>query len=244
MQHPLASDVFRRSAVYEPARSWSLTTSQPNFHYYHSHRTNPIRLRSLSPIELPRLSFDYHQPLLCKTCHRYDFSRLNLTHREPSFFPPAHNSYRIQTDYDRFHARPNRSFKRRWKTLGLVLIFYFYLRNNLRLAKQLDTYYQRDYRRIRFLELLTAVHRVYLEPKSPIHKALSTAVHSSAVLLSQETLFHCVETIITQITSFIPSQGILGTNSDDSVLIYLLTCSLEQYPSTYFWSIERHLFVD
>ena len=241
LQHPLASDIFQRSTLYEPIRSWSLTGSHQNFHDYHAYRTKPVFSRSISPIALPRLSFDYHQPLLCHTCRRYDFSRLNLTHREPSFFPPAHNSYRLQTDYDRFHARPNRVFRRRWKTVGLVLMFYFYLRNNLRLAKQMDTYYQRDYRRIRFLELLTAVHRVYLEPRSPIYKALSTAVHSSSILLSQETLFACVESIINQITNFVPSQGILGTNSDDSVLIYLLTCPLEQYPATYFWSIERHL---
>ncbi|CAF4297269.1 unnamed protein product, partial [Rotaria magnacalcarata] len=107
---------------------------------------------------------------------RYDFPSLNLYNRESSFFPLAQHYYRFQTDYERFHQTKNYTtrqltLKRRWKAYGFILIFYFMLKNNLRVAKQKQTYYHRDYRRIRFLELLTAVHRVYLEPNSPIYKA-------------------------------------------------------------------------
>ena len=122
------------------------------------------------------------------------FLYLNLYNREPSFFPLAHNYYRLQTDYEKFHIKKDYSIKRsnlkqRWKIYGFILIFYFMLKKNLRLAKQKDTYYQRDYHRIRFLELLTAVHRVYLEPNSSIHKSLSYVINSSSKILNQENIF-------------------------------------------------------
>ncbi|CAF3889172.1 unnamed protein product [Rotaria sordida] len=248
-EHLLPSDIYCRSNTYKPTRSWPISTRYHSFNTYHFNDIRPILPRPISPVEFPRISLDHYRPLFfCKNCCHYDFSNLNLYNREPSFFPLAHNYYRLQTDYERFHTNKIYTIKRinlkqRWKIYGLIIIFYFMLKKNLRLAKQKDTYYHRDYHRIRFLELLTAVHRVYLEPYSSIHKALSYVVNSSSKLLNEEQLFHCVRTIINEITSFLPSDGILGTNSDESVLIYLLNCSLEQYPSTYFWSIERHLLL-
>jgi hypothetical protein len=244
--HVLASDIYCHSSTYKPIGSWQTPTR------YHSINIRPIDIRPIlprpiTPVEFPRITFDdYKLPSYCKNYHRYDFSYLNSYNREPSFFPLAHNYYRLQTDYDNFHikkisTRKRIHSKKRWKIYGFILIFYFMLKRNLRLAKQKDTYYQHDYRRLRFLELLTAVHRVYLEPNSPIYKALSHVVNSSSKILNRNNFFSSIQTIINQITNFLPSEGILGTNDDDSVLIYLLNCSLEQYPSTYFWSIERHL---
>lgn len=240
--HLLASDVYCRSSQYKPIRTWPIRTSR-----YYSYSPRPILPRPITPVELPRINFDRYLPsLYCKNCYRYDFSSLNLYNREPSFFPLAHNYYRLQTDYENFHVKKHSSSKRwklkqRWKIYGFILIFYFMLKKNLRLAKQKDTYYQRDYHRLRFLELLTAVHRVYLEPNSTIYKSLSYIVNNSSKIVNQEKFFLSIRTIITQLTNFLPNDGILGTNSGESVLIYLLNCSLEQYPSTYFWSIERHL---
>jgi len=231
----LASDVYR-SNPYKPIRSWPISSR------YSSFNPRPILPRPITPVEFPRFTHDHYQPpFYCKNCHRYDFSYLNLYNREPSFFPLAHNSYRLQTDYKNFHIKKRIHLKHRWKIYGFILIFYFMLKKNLRLAKQKDTYYQRDYHRLRFLELLTAVHRVYLEPNSSIYKSLSYVVNSSSKILNEENLFSSTRTILYQLTNFLPNDGILGTNNDESVLIYLLNCSLEQYPSRYFWSIERHL---
>jgi hypothetical protein len=245
--HLLPSDIYCRSSTYKPLRSWPSLTRYRNLSTYRSYDTSFLLPRPISPVELPRITFDrYQPPFYCHNCHRYDFSYLNLYNREPSFFPLAHNYYRLQTDYENFHIKRTYSikrinFKKLWKIYGFILIFYFMLKRNLRLAKQKDTYYQRDYHRLRFLELLTAVHRVYLEPSSPIYKSLSYVIHSSSKVLTQENFFSCIRTIINQITNFLPNEGLLGTNTDESVLIYLLHCSLEQYPTRYFWSIESHL---
>jgi hypothetical protein len=244
----LPSDIYCRSTLYKPIRSYSTATGYRDLNTYRSLNLRPILPRPISPVELPRISYDrYQPPIYCKHCHRFDFSYLNSYNREPSFFPLAHNYYRLQTDYENFHQKKKISsikrmnLKQRWKSYGFILIFYFMLKKNLRLAKQKDTYYQRDYHRIRFLELLTAIHRVYLEPNSSIHKALSYVINSSSKVLNRENIYSSVRTILNHITNFLPNDGILGTQSDDSVLIYLLNCTLEQYPSTYFWSIERHL---
>ena len=246
--HLLASDVYCRSNRYEPIRSYPVPSRYHSFSTSRSYDYRPTLPRPISPVEFPRISFDrYRPPICCQNCHRYDFSYLNSYNREPSFFPLAHSYYRCQTDYENFHLKKSFStrrrinYKQRWKSAGFILIFYFMLKRNLRLAKQKETYYQRDYHRIRFLELLTAIHRVYLEPNSPIYKALSYVITNSSQILSEESLFWSARTILNQITNFLPSVGILGAQSDQSVLIYLLNCSLEQYPATYFWSIERHL---
>jgi hypothetical protein len=239
--HLLASDIYCRSRLYKPI------PLLPTPNQYRSYNTRPILPRPISPVEFPRINYHHYQPpIYKKNYHDYDFSHLNLYNREPSFFPLAQNYYRLQTDYENFHikkafSRKRMDLKKRWKIYGFILIFYFMLKKNLRLAKKKDTYYQRDYHRLRFLELLTAVHRVYLEPDSPIYKSLSHIVNSSSKVLNQENFFSSIKTIINQITNFLPNDGILGTNNDESVLIYLLNCSLEEYPSTYFWSIERHL---
>ena len=151
-----------------------------------------------------------------------------------SVFPLARHSHRFQTDYHRVdtHRRANR----RWKSVVCILIFYFRLKENLRRAKGKPTYYQRDYHRLRFLELLTAVHRVYFEPNSAIYKCLAMVVQRDA-----PPVMKCAATILDQLIHFRPQFGILGTSSDESVLIYLLQCSLNDYPRNYFWSIERHL---
>ena len=240
--HLLASDVFCRTSLYKPLRSWPTVSYR-----YNSYVPRPILPRPITPVEFPRITYDRYQPsICCKNCHRYDFSYLNLSNREPSFFPLADNYYRLQTDYEKYHknkygSKRRRYLKKRWKIYGLMLIFYFMLKKNLRLAKQKDIYYQRDYHRLRFLELLTAVHRVYLEPNSSMYKSLSYVVNSSSKVLSPDILSSSVRTIIYQLTNFLPNDGILGAANNESVLIYLLNCSFEQYPSTYFWSIERHL---
>ncbi|CAF3675206.1 unnamed protein product [Rotaria socialis] len=244
----LPSDVFCRTNTYKPIpMPQPIPTRFSSFNIDRSLDMRPILPKPITPVELPRINLTrYQSPLFCQHCCRHDFPSLNSYNREPSFFPLAQHYYRFQIDYERFHQ--NKSYttrqlnlKRRWKAYGFILIFYFMLKRNLRVAKKKKTYYHRDYCRIRFLELLTAVHRVYLEPNSPIYKALSYVVNHSSQLLNEEQLFHCAETIINNISDFLPHNGILGTNSDDSVLIYLLNCSLEQYPPTYLWSIERHL---
>ena len=243
-QRLLASDIYCRSNIYKPIYSWSMS---PQYRSYNSYGIRPILPKPISPIRFPLVTLDrYRPPYYCKNCHRYDFSYLNLYNREPSFFPLAKNYYRLQTDYENFHINRNRiirriNLRRRWKVYGFVLIFYFMLKRNLYLAKKKDTYYHYDYHRIRFLELLTAIHRIYLEPNSPLYKSLSCVVNCSFQLLNEEKLFHCARRIIDEIIKILPIKGILGTHNDESVLIYLLNCSLEQYPSTYFWSIERHL---
>ena len=245
--HLLASDVYCRSSLYRPIRSYPISNRYRHSNSFRSYDLRPLLPRPISPVELPRISTDRHQPsVYCQYCHRFDFSSLYSYNREPSFFPLAHNYYRLQTDYENFHIKKPLSIKRinlkqRWKAYGFILIFYFMLKRNLRLAKAKDSYYQDDYHRIRFLELLTAIHRVYLEPNSPIYKALSSAINNSTKILNEENLFSSVRTILRQITNFLPDDGILGTQSDESVLIYLLNCTLDQYPATYFWSIERHL---
>lgn len=242
--HLLASDVYCHSSLYKPIRINPITRITPR---YSSYTPRPILPRPITPVELPRLNLDqYKPPSYCKNCHRYDFSCLHLYNREPSFFPLADNYYRLQTDYEKFHLKKlskkkSWHLKQRWKIYGYIVIFYFILKKNLRLAKQQETYYQRDYHRLRFLELLTAIHRVYLEPNSPIHKSLSSVVTNTKKIFNEEYFFSSVRIIIDQITNFLPTLGILGTSSNESVLIYLLNCTLEQYPSTYFWSIERHL---
>lgn len=242
----LPSDVYRYSTTYNPLPKQSLPMRYSSFNIYKSDDTRPILPRPSTPVALPRISHYHRQsPFYCHSCHRFDFSKIYSYNRESSFFPPAEDFYLLQTDYDKYyknriyHTRRFKS-KRNWRIYGFILIFYFMLKKNLRLAKQKNIYYHRDYRRIRFLELLTAVHRVYLEPNSPIHRTLSHVVHAS-YLLSERKLFLCAEIIINNITNFIPRTGILGTSSNDSVLIYLLSCTLEQYPSTYFWAIEKHL---
>ncbi|CAF1261363.1 unnamed protein product [Adineta steineri] len=232
-QRLLASDIFCRSTAYKPIRSLSLSNRYQNINPYHS----------IASIELPRVNPNQYQiPFCCKNCHSHDFSYYNVSDRQPSYFPLAQKYHRLQTDYNTFHTLIKRkNLKQRWKIYGFILIFYFTLKNKLRVAKQKHTYYQHNYDRIRFLELLTVIHRVYLDPNSSIYQTLSYVIKISNKLLNQTNLFHCVQTILDQITNFLPKYGIVGTNSDESVLIYLLNCSLEQYPSTYFWSIEKHL---
>ena len=216
LQHSLSSQ------RYHPPLSYSTFTT----------RYSPSPFLSQS-VEFPRLTFEQYRPSL--RINRFEWSQLNTFNRQPSFFPLAEYSYRYQKDYHR-QRLSEYSFKRRWKSIVYVLIFYFYLKRNLQRAKKKSTYYQRDYHRLRFLELLTGIHRIYLEPHSTIYQCLSSIVHSSS-----PNLYQCVEIIYDQITHFHPQFGILGTSSEESVLIYLLQCSLEQYPKSYFWSIERHL---
>lgn len=245
----LPSDIYCRSTLYNPLRSYSLSSRYRYSNTFRSYDSRPLLPRPLSPVELPRISLDRYQPPsfgYCQSCHRFDSSSLYSYNREPSDFPLAHNYYRLQTDYEKFHLKKPFSIKRtnlkqRWKAYGYILIFYFMLKRNLRLAKIKASYYQNDYHRIRFLELLTAIHRVYLEPNSSIYKALSSVINNTSKMLTQENLFSAVRTILHHITNFLPNDGILGTQSDESVLIYLLHCPLAQYPSTYLWSIERHL---
>lgn len=241
----LPSDIYCRSSTYQPLRNYV----HSNRYSFRSYDYRPILPRPISPVELPRLNFDrYQPPAYCQNCHRYDFSKLNLYNREPSFFPLAQNYYNLQTDYEDFYAKKTVrsdyqrfSARQRWKIYGSIVIFYFLLKSNLKLAKQKRSYYQRDFHRIRFLELLTAVHRVYLEPTSSIYKSLSHVLNQQTKISNENKLFSCIQTIIDQLTSFLPKNGILGTQDDESVLIYLLNCSLDNYPTTYFWSIERHL---
>jgi hypothetical protein len=170
--HLLASDIYCRSTTYKPIRSWPITNRYHTFNTYRSPNIHPILPRPISPVELPRISpaefpriSSYrYRPICCKNCHRSDFSYLNLYNREQSFFTLAQNYYLLQTDYEKFHTKKVYSInrfrlKQRWKVVGFILIFYFILKKNLRLAKQMDTYYQRDYRRLRFLELLTTRDR-------------------------------------------------------------------------------------
>jgi len=243
----LPSDVYCRSSAYQPIRTYKYPNRYSNLRSYDY---RPILPRPISPVELPRLNFDrYQPPAYCQNCHRYDFSKLNLYNREPSFFPLAQNYHRLQIDYDNFHTTKSSgrfehhrfTARQRWKIYGSIVIFYFLLRNNLKSAKRKHSYYQRDFHRIRFLELLTAVHRVYLEPTSSIYKSLSYIINQPIKISSENKLFSCIQKIINQITNFLPNDGILGTQNDESVLIYLLNCSFDNYPTTYFWSIERHL---
>ena len=173
---------------------------------------------------------------------------MNSYNRESSYFPFANDYFRLQTDYEQFSRKRRIAFRRidyrqLWKTVGFSVIFYFLLKKNLAQAKRLKTYYQHDFDRIRFLELLTGVHRIYLEPHSPIYQALSRTITSSSTILDPENLFQCVRTIINELTNFLPENGLLGTHNDESVLNYLLHCSMDQYPPTYFWSIEKHLLL-
>lgn len=242
----LPSDIYCRSNSYKPIRSYSLSNRYRHSSTFRSYDPRPILPRPISPVEFPRIPLERYQPLAFCPCHRFDFSTLYSYNREPSDFPLAHNYYRLQTDYEKFHIKKPYSLRRtnlkqRWKAYGYILIFYFMLKRNLRIAKSKASYYQNDYHRIRFLELLTAIHRVYLEPHSPVYKSLSLVINNASKMLTQEQLFSATRTILHHITNFLPDHGILGSQSDESVLIYLLHCSLEQYPSSYFWSIERHL---
>lgn len=246
--HLLASDIYCYSHKYKPIASrTTMSIGYRSYDPYLSSTVRPMLPRPISPIEFPRLDLDlYRPPSICKACHHHDFSYLDSFNREPSFFPLAHSYYRLQTSYETYHTNkfrlPRRTnLRQRWRAYGFILIFYFMLRRNLRKAKQKDTYYLRDHRRIRFLELLTAVHRIYLEPNSTIYNSLSYVVCHSSKVLNEEKLFYCVRTIINGITEFLPRYGILGISSEESVLVFLLNCTLDQYPSTYFWSIERHL---
>ncbi|CAF0748395.1 unnamed protein product [Didymodactylos carnosus] len=113
--------------------------------------------------------------------------------------------------------------------------------------------YSKDYTRLRFLELLTAIHRVYLEPQSRIHLALTDIIYFnldlSEIILSHhdykyfgtETIVKALKTIIDNITEFMPVTGILGTSSDESVLKYLLMCKFDDYPTNYFWIVEKRM---
>ncbi|CAF1523372.1 unnamed protein product, partial [Adineta steineri] len=148
-QRLLASDIFCRSTAYKPIRSLSLSNRYQNINPYHS----------ITPIELPRVNPNQYQiPFCCKNCHSDDFSYYNVSDRQPSYFPLAQKYHRLQTDYNKFQTLIKRkNLKQRWKIYGFILIFYFTLKNKLRLAKQKHTYYQHNYDRIRFLELLTVI---------------------------------------------------------------------------------------
>ena len=200
------------------------------------HSISPYRHRPLRLVSIPQRRFA-SSPYL-------EFPRLNFDNDSISPLPQRSNPYVSQSiEFARFNIendpivrRSRRPKRRQWKSVGFILIFYFHLKRNVRRAKTKSTYYQRDFHRLRFLELLTAVHRVYFEPNSILYKCLSIVVHRQTF-----PMMKLVEVFLSQLINFRPQYGILGTSSDESVLIYLLQCSLNVYPRNYFWSIERHL---
>ncbi|UJR27256.1 hypothetical protein I4U23_008551 [Adineta vaga] len=209
--------------------------------------TNPIASKSKTPISFP-LVRGVHQrtSFHCNSCPQHDFSSLKSISHKSSNVRSAQDDYRLQISYNiyysqRHYLKKRFNAKQRWKIYGTIFIFYFMLRKNLRLTKKKFNYYEYDYHRIRFFELLTVVHRAYLDPNCSIYQTLSHVIRNSIQLLDQRILFHCVQVIFDQITNLIPKDGLIGTCSYESVLIYLANCSLDQYPTNYFWSIEKHL---
>ncbi|CAF0756449.1 unnamed protein product [Adineta ricciae] len=230
-QHLLASDVYCLTAKYRPLRPLPRITIQ------HSTSSNSqMQAKSVRTIADRQASF------YCSSCHQ----NLTSTRYQPSTIPSAQQDYHLQLNYELYYSQKpylkrRFNYKQRWKIYGMIFIFYFMLKRKLRIAKKNANYYEYDYHRIRFLELLTVVHRVYLDPNCSIYQTLSHVVRNSTQLLDQTILFHCVQVILDQITNLIPKDGLIGTSSRESVFIYLLDCSLEQYPTGYFWSIEKHL---
>jgi hypothetical protein len=100
LQRLLASDIYCRSTIYKPIRSWPISTRYRSLNTSRSYVPRPILPRPISTVELPRITIDPYRPsFYSKNCHRYDSSYLNVSNREPSFFPLAQNSYRLQNDY-------------------------------------------------------------------------------------------------------------------------------------------------
>ena len=191
--------------------------------YVSRHKYRPPRSSS---VVLPRISFSQHRS-------RFVSSQ---TPTETLFFFPSSTF-----PSNSFRRKPMPWLCRRWKIIGFILIFYFHLRKKLRLAKRFNVNFEHDYFRIRSFELLTAAHREYLEPTSLFYRSLSMIISNSLSTNDQTTMLRSVQLIIDGLTKFLPSSGVLGTNSEDSVFLYLLHCSLNDYSSTYHWKIERHL---
>lgn len=103
--------------------------------------------------------------------------------------------------------------------------------------------------RIRLLEILTATHRVYLEPDGPIYGSIITYLKNpndmSVLFKPDHELYNpCVDImcnsvvdIIQKVTEFMPKEGIIGTNSS-SALIPLISNG-NRFPEAEFMEIEK-----
>ncbi|RNA10585.1 relA-associated inhibitor-like [Brachionus plicatilis] len=103
--------------------------------------------------------------------------------------------------------------------------------------------------RIRLLEIMTAVHRVYLEPEGPIYSSLMNFIANEndmnalfdvdSLINSQciQTLCQNVEEICQRISEFMPKEGIIGTTAKSALLT--LISEGNKFPENYFWDGEK-----